>query len=261
MLEWDLVTSVLPDVIRFVSDAHPRVRFAAITCLGQLASDFCPDLQAQAHALVVPALIQNLHDNDYPRLQERSLSAMFNFFDRFPEGQESIVKSYAEQVMTSTMRLLELGHIMVKEQAMTTIASLAGKITTDFLPYYHHVVPVLKQVIVSATDRRLLDIRSRAMESVTFIGLAVGPETFRADAAELVTIFSEIMTGDNIAADDTTFEYMLSSWTRICATLGKEFVPYLPLIIPHVFRAARKTVDIPSTVGQLPPPPTSNQGY
>jgi hypothetical protein len=57
------------------------------------------------------------------------------------------------------------------------------------------------------------------------------------------------MEGDSIAADDTTIDYMLSSWTRICTALGREFVPYLPLIIPHVFRAARKTVDIPRTRG------------
>jgi hypothetical protein len=38
------------------SDQHARVRWAAINCLGQLATDLGPMLQQQFHQDVMPAL-------------------------------------------------------------------------------------------------------------------------------------------------------------------------------------------------------------
>ncbi len=44
--------------------------------------------------------------------------------------------------------------------------------------------------------------------------------------------------------DDPQVSYMLSSWTRIGAVLGLDFVPYLPTVMPPLLRSAKLKPDV-----------------
>jgi hypothetical protein len=50
------------DITNYVRDPHPRVRYAALHCLGQLASDFSPRVQQLHHKLLIPACLRPLGD-------------------------------------------------------------------------------------------------------------------------------------------------------------------------------------------------------
>jgi len=67
VLAVDVVASLLRNVVRFVGDQHPRVRYAAIDCIGQLSVDKSPDVQISLHEIVVPALLSPLTDAGNPR--------------------------------------------------------------------------------------------------------------------------------------------------------------------------------------------------
>eukprot|EP00456_Euglypha_rotunda_P054712 TRINITY_DN4428_c0_g1_i1.p1 TRINITY_DN4428_c0_g1~~TRINITY_DN4428_c0_g1_i1.p1 ORF type:complete len:124 (+),score=23.58 TRINITY_DN4428_c0_g1_i1:367-738(+) len=82
---------------------------------------------------------------------------------------------------------------IVQEQLMTTIAAVAGASPHRFKKYYARIVPLIKQVIVGANKKEHMTLRSRAMECVTFIGMAVGADMFRKDAREIMTLFLGIM--------------------------------------------------------------------
>lgn len=60
---------VLSMVLNSFQHPHPRVRWAAINAIGQLSTDLGPDLQAQYHHLVVPALAGAMDDFQNPRVQ------------------------------------------------------------------------------------------------------------------------------------------------------------------------------------------------
>ena len=77
------------------------------------------------------------------------------------------------------------------------------------------------------------------IECISLIGLAVGPEKFTADAAEVMEMLLKTQTGDNeMADDDPQMSYMISAWARICKILGSGFAPYLPLVMGPIMKTA-----------------------
>lgn len=56
-------------ILKFVLDVHPRVRYGALHCIGQLASDFHPEAQLKYHHLLIPACVGPLSDVANPRIQ------------------------------------------------------------------------------------------------------------------------------------------------------------------------------------------------
>lgn len=39
--------------------------------------------------------------------------------------------------------------------------------------------------------------------------------------------------------DDPQISYMISAWARMCKIIGKDFVQYLPVVMPPVLQAAQ----------------------
>lgn len=52
--------NILQYIVPYVRDPHERVRYAACNALGQMSTDFAPELQQTYHELVVPALISTM---------------------------------------------------------------------------------------------------------------------------------------------------------------------------------------------------------
>jgi hypothetical protein len=103
----------LKQVCDFVKDAHPRVRYAACHCLGQLASDFAPNIQEKHHKMIIPALLVPLGEFPYPRIQNFAAAALFNFIDKCsPE----IFTDYCENVLLKLLEVLKNGANPVKAQ-------------------------------------------------------------------------------------------------------------------------------------------------
>ena len=65
------IDSVVALLLGSFNDPHPRVRWAAINAVGQLATDLAPELEQQHHATLVPALINCMNDAQNPRVQVR----------------------------------------------------------------------------------------------------------------------------------------------------------------------------------------------
>jgi len=45
-------------------------------------------------------------------------------------------------------------------------------------------------------------------------------------------------------ADDPQISYLLSSWARIGAILGEDFIPFLPIVMPPLLRSATIKPDL-----------------
>jgi hypothetical protein len=102
---------------------------------------------------------------------------------------------------------------------------------------------MLKHVIVHSRGKAQSKLRSKAMEACTVIGDAVGKDVFHKDAHELMKILLDIMQENNHKSssdDDTSEQFLLQAWARICNVLEKEFIPYLPSIIQGVFLTAKR---------------------
>lgn len=239
----DLMVGELDSVLGIVKpalqDAHPRVRWAGCNALGQMSTDFAGTMQEKYHREVMTALIPVL-DASEPRIQSHAAAALVNFCE---EAEKSTLEPYLDELLSRLHRLLQSPKRYVQEQALSTIATIADSAEAAFGKYYPQLMPLLFNVLSNEESKEHRLLRAKAMECATLIALAVGKERMGADAIHLVEILGNIQ--QNITdADDPQSQYLLHCWGRMCRVLGKDFVPYLPGVMPPLMELASAKPDI-----------------
>lgn len=59
------------------------------------------------------------------------------------------------------------------------------------------------------------------------------------DAGEIMELLMKAQTNEGeMADDDPQISYMIAAWARICKILGKDFMPYIPLVMGLVLKTA-----------------------
>lgn len=98
---------------------------------------------------------------------------LLSYMDQMMIKLESILQACIADLMAGGSRKLVL------EQMVTTIASVADTCEVNFVKFYDHLMPCLKQIIRSAVAPELKLLRGKTIECVSLIGLAVGAEKVR----------------------------------------------------------------------------------
>ena len=229
---------ILQMIVAMFSDPHPRVRWAAINTVGQMCTDFGPDLQRRHHALVLPTLIRTM-DDGCKRVQAHAAAAVINFCEHC---SRSTLQIYLSDLLGKLMQLLQRNVRRVVEQAVTAIASVADVAESDFVPFYASFMPGLKGILQQGQAKEYRMLRGKAMECISLIGVAVGKEVFAQDAKEVMDLIIATQAASDAAqldSDDPQISFMLQACGRICKCLGEQFQPYLPYVIPPLLRSAQ----------------------
>lgn len=239
----DIMEGELQQVLQLLmptlTDAHPRVRWAACNALGQMSTDFKGTMQTKYHQLVLPALIETLTAPE-PRVQSHAAAALVNFCE---EAEKEILEPYLDRLLTNLMQLLRSPKRFVQEQALSTIATVADSAESTFGKWYPELMPALFSVLQEPNEKEKRLLRAKAMECATLIALAVGKERMGQDALNLVQVLGSVQA--NIVDDDDPQEsYLLHCWGRMCRVLGQDFVPYLPTVMPPLMKLAQAKADI-----------------
>ncbi|GLJ16157.1 hypothetical protein SUGI_0269600 [Cryptomeria japonica] len=230
-------------VLNSFRDPHPRVRWASINALGQLATDLNPDLQEQFHQQVILALVGAMGDIQNPRVQAHAAAAVLNFCEGCtPE----ILTPYLDGIVANLLVLLQNGKHMVQEGALTALASVADCAQSSFQVYYDTVMPYLKTILLNATDKSNRMLRAKSMECISLVGMAVGKEKFGQDAKQVMEVLMNLQRAP-MEDDDPTISYMLQAWARLCKCLGQEFLPYMSIVMPPLLNSAQIKPDVTIT--------------
>lgn len=241
----------LPDIVAMVlaraEDEHPRVRWAALNALGQLAEDFRPTFQTKYHETVMPVLCRHLEDVNNPKVQSSALLALVTFCKKSPP--ETVIP-YMDEVLTRLHTLMSSPIDFVISDCVMCIGAIAILSKEHFIPYYGHFVPILKEVLLRTEEEQFHDLRSVAIDTFSMIGAAVGKETFLADAQEFMAAWAATKPGE-YGAINKLRENLIFAAGRICLVLGEHFVPYLSTIVPPLLETATITEDIYLDTGEV----------
>lgn len=233
------LAQIVTMVVALFQDPHPRVRYAAIHCSAQLATDFQPGFQQQFHAQVVPALLGGM-DDPFPKVQSHAATAVVNFVD---ECDRKYVEPYLDHILTKLLNLLRTGRRYVQEQSLSAISAVADCAEHLFQKYYDAIIPFLKQILLNANGKQDRMLRARAIECVSLIGVAVGKEKFGKDAQEIMELLMRTQQG-GFEDDDPQYQHILQAWSRIAKCLGPDFVPYLNYVMPPLLKSAELQPDV-----------------
>ncbi|CAN8065208.1 unnamed protein product [Agarophyton chilense] len=240
-IEQKLGTVIHLALERFL-DTHPRVRWAAINCIGQMCTDFGPRIQQEYHEEIVKALITVMDDKNNPRVQSHSAAAVINFCD---EATPEVIAPYLDQLLGKLQTLLNANHRITQEQAVTAIAAVADAAEEHFVPYYDWFMPRLKQVLSTTSGHKeLRRLRGKVMECISLVGLSVGFEKFSPDADEVMKMLVNTAAAHADDPDDPQSFYLMQAYARICRCLKLAFIPYLPHVMPRLLEAASQKPDI-----------------
>ncbi|KAF9365094.1 hypothetical protein BGX34_011434 [Mortierella sp. NVP85] len=231
---------IIQMVLPFLRDPHPRVRYAACNAIGQMATDFAGVIQKNYHAMVLTNLIPVMDDAPFPRVRAHAAAALVNFCEA---AEKRTLEPYLDAIFERLLSLLNTGTTYVQEQAITTIATVADSAEERFVKYYSSIMPLLMDVLRQATGREYRLLRGKAMECASLIALAVGKEVFAPHAQEFVKLLVQTQTGV-IETDDPQVSYLLASWARLCKVLGRDFVPYLDIVMPPLLASAQLKPDL-----------------
>eukprot|EP01091_Cochliopodium_minus_P017432 TRINITY_DN6828_c0_g1_i1.p1 TRINITY_DN6828_c0_g1~~TRINITY_DN6828_c0_g1_i1.p1 ORF type:complete len:1109 (-),score=350.97 TRINITY_DN6828_c0_g1_i1:38-3364(-) len=233
-----VLSNALQMILGGCSDEHPRVRYAACNTLAQLCSDFQPVFQRDYPEQIVNAFISMMKD-PIPKIAAHGASSVVNFC----EGVKAkYVEKWVDPFMQVLLVMLQGGKLIVQEEVLSAIASLALTVKNSFIGYYDKLMPLLKNILKNATGKELRQLRGKAIECVTMMAVAVGKEKFMQDAKYIIEVLVEVQKG-NMEPDDPQISFMLQAWARLCKILGDDFSSLLPVVMPPLFKSASQHVE------------------
>ncbi|KAJ3339707.1 Importin-5, partial [Entophlyctis luteolus] len=236
----DSLKDVVELVIPYLRDPHPRVRFAACNCVGQMCTDFAPSFQSDYNDVILSNLVPLMDDTANPRVQSHAAAALVNFME---DADKHKIAPALDEIVRRLGTLLNVEKTYVQEQAITTIATVADCAGKGFVKYYPAIMPVLINVLENATDKRFRLLRGKALECASLIGLAVEKEVFSQHVQQFLQILQRIQQEPK-DDDDPVSSYLLVAWARVCKIIGVDFVPYLGIVIPPLIASAAVKPDM-----------------
>eukprot|EP00696_Hemimastix_kukwesjijk_P019154 gnl/Hemi2/8355_TR2883_c0_g1_i1.p1 gnl/Hemi2/8355_TR2883_c0_g1~~gnl/Hemi2/8355_TR2883_c0_g1_i1.p1 ORF type:complete len:871 (+),score=328.96 gnl/Hemi2/8355_TR2883_c0_g1_i1:207-2819(+) len=184
-------------------------------------------------------IIETLNDMQNPRIQCLAAFAAINMVENLEQAQQ-IMPPYLDALMNGLFNLATLPVKYVVEQAIATIGWVGASCGPLFAPFYPRIIPFIKTVLERATDKSDVNLRCKALECWTNIGVTVGNEIFRADCDALAG-FLKSLEGNE---DEMLRPHILQAWTRICQCIGVDFVPFLPYVLPPLLHSANLAPDM-----------------
>eukprot|EP01023_Acetabularia_acetabulum_P020767 TRINITY_DN20853_c0_g1_i5.p1 TRINITY_DN20853_c0_g1~~TRINITY_DN20853_c0_g1_i5.p1 ORF type:complete len:1109 (+),score=260.05 TRINITY_DN20853_c0_g1_i5:163-3489(+) len=221
--------------IQGLQDANAKVKWAACQAIGQLCTDLGPELQYDYHQQIIPALWTAMEDFGNPRVQAHATAALVNFCDGI---EADVLQSYLDELIKRLIQLLQNGTGLVQIGALTAIASVADCVEGAFNRYYETVMPLLMHMLsIRETSVGQMMLRAKALEAISLVCMKVDAELFRPHAAKVMEVLQQLHASE-LQPQDPIIGYMYQAGARLCKTLGKEFIPYLGVVLPPLLKAA-----------------------
>jgi hypothetical protein len=260
VLTYEHLDAIVQHLLAQAYDPHPRVCCTAIDVIGQMSVDQGPQFQEAYHAQALTVLAHYLEDFSKPRLQAHAATALRQFIDMC---QPETLEPYLEKLLAQLFAILQPSapgqSRVVQEQSITAISSIATVGGASFGKYYGAVIPSLKQILLSCLQECTttgapgsFTLGGITLECISLIGVAVGKDVFGPDAVEIMTIMAEMQNTPKIVGNEWIRTYLLQAWARCCKCLGKDFAPYLPVVMPTLLFAAMQQAEFEVDPTTLP---------
>lgn len=240
----DVLITEIPRLLDMILPAldhpHSRVQYACCNALGQISTDFADVIQRTAGDRILPALISKLTNKSVPRVQAHAAAALVNFSE---EASKEVLGPYLDSLLNNLLGLLQSPKRYVQEQVLITIAVIADSAKQTFIKYHDSLLPMLIGFLKTDMGQENRMLTAKCIECATLISMAVGKENFATHGQELIQILGSIQESI-VEVDDPVKSYLEQGWGRICRTIGNDFLPYLPIVLPPLLASAKAAQDI-----------------
>eukprot|EP00916_Digyalum_oweni_P008854 GHVL01014793.1.p1 GENE.GHVL01014793.1~~GHVL01014793.1.p1 ORF type:complete len:1096 (+),score=177.47 GHVL01014793.1:40-3288(+) len=227
----DDLAKIIETIMPYTGHENPRVRYAALQALGQASLDHSPWIQENYFDRLMP-LFFAAFDDRIPKISGHAFACFVNFGE---EVEPMMLMPHIPALMQKCHEKLTHEWKPLREWSITCIAVIAGCIEGEFASYYHIVMPIMKEIVVSSSGLKNQKLRGKALECISIIGFGVGKEMFLNDGKETLSAMQQLQS-EKLEDDDLLQEYLPESIQRICRVLVDDFSPFLPVFMPEILR-------------------------
>ena len=229
---------------RFV-DTHPRVQYAACHALGQLCTDFPGRIQKEFAHNALSALLSLLQSSRDARVQCHASAALVNFAE---DCEPETIAPFLDSILSVLANILASPSCpgYLKEQLIATIGAYSGAAQSRFASFFDQLLPLLVAGLDASQSRK---VQCRAVEALSLVLLAVkDSESIQGSLNSCLPGFLNHLTKleeslPSCPADDPMRDFLASAWLRMAQLMGRQFSPYLPVILPSLINAAGSKVN------------------
>lgn len=175
---------MIPVIVQHLAHPNPKIRYASLHCIGQLADDLPNDFQKTFGDQCLPVLMNSL-DDQVPRVQSHACACLTNFSEN---ASKEILLPQMQVLSQKLCILIKDGISMTKENATTALGSVVEKIGEEFTPYFQETIQFLTQYLGEFSAKEYKQFRGQAIETITVICSAVGMDAFRPVAGDVVRV-------------------------------------------------------------------------
>ena len=133
---------------------------------------------------------------------------MTNFFEGTSQG---IIVNYVKSIMPKLCHLIQGGISIIKENAVTALASLAEAAKEQFAEFYDECLGFLCQFMGGFNEPCYKQFKGQVIEAATIMSASVGLEKFRPHAGNVINAMLDIQN-KQLDNKDPQRTYLLSAW-------------------------------------------------
>lgn len=238
--EGEKVSEMVPILTSHTSHAHPKIRYAAYHCIGQMSEDYQEEFQSAHHAAIIPVLLSGCEDI-VPRVVAHCCAAICNFFT---DAGKTITIQYAALFIPKLTALFAVGQAsVVIEGAVTALSAIVESCREAFSEYYSSILPYLLNLVSTYKAAEYAHLRGRCIECITIMTEAVGKEVSQTSSKDVISLLRSLQD-EEMHSNGTLKSYIMSGWQRICVTLKEDFVHFMPDVVPGLLRMAGTHAEI-----------------
>ena len=213
------------------------MRWAALDACAFLCDSYEPDFANDFCEEIFAILLASLQPSQPWRLIEQAC-LMFTDFARGLDRAN--LGPHLSAFLTAMVACLGMkGYPKVMEHSLAAVSSAAMVAEKDFVPFYAHFMPGVKQIISQCTDEHQKKLRGKAIECLGMMAQAVGKEAFAPEVAPVMEALLRLLEVEKLSSVDPQHPFVVECMARICKVMGRSFAPYLPRIIPSLIVSAR----------------------
>eukprot|EP00026_Physarum_polycephalum_P001374 Phypoly_transcript_01375.p1 GENE.Phypoly_transcript_01375~~Phypoly_transcript_01375.p1 ORF type:complete len:1095 (+),score=165.56 Phypoly_transcript_01375:41-3286(+) len=242
----DTLAKVVQYVVGALVDPSFLVRQAACLAIGQCADNLQPEI-IDYHNVVVPALLQGLRDP-----MESVVLRCCYALEAFCESMGDKIVPYLATFMEYMGEVMRTKGIETQEVAVSAISSATVAAGPLFVPYFGAVYELMRTMMMAtglgATEpEKIIVVRARATECIGLCALAVG-EPAKGIVHDAMSL---ALAGLELGFSELN-EFTFGFFCNFCELLGADFVNYLPVVMPHIWKACESSDGIfPTAKTQL----------
>ena len=244
---------ILNMLLPYLASENPRLRWAALTSLGLLCSEFEPTIESTYHASIVPAVLTCM-SGSLVKVHIQAVSAMVNYSRGVIAEDEEVdtaacLGQYAPALFTALTTLLEAGLtsacLPLLEEVLNVISLTATALKTDFQGYYDRFMPGLKNLVsLPAKSTQEKAVRANCIRCMGYLvesAYEMGP-AYVSDAAAIFAGLSSLR--GTLEFEDPAYLAISEVASFFASALKEQFTSYLPTLIPDLLNGAKTPVEM-----------------